>query len=101
MRQELNVLIAGFRTLRASFENLVGGGEILPSELRKYYNTSSSFRHGLPEPRVDMDVSGSIREAWTPAIHAGMTETADGQTPSNNGVGDGRDVRPFPCLWRA
>jgi hypothetical protein len=38
-----------------SFENLVGGGGLLPSDLRmlrKHYNTSSSFRHGLPEPRL-------------------------------------------------
>jgi hypothetical protein len=26
-----------------------------------------------------MDVSGHIRRAWMPAIHAGMTEAADGQ----------------------
>ena len=34
-----------------------------------------------------MDVSGRILRAWMPAIHAGMTEAADGQSPSNNGVG--------------
>jgi hypothetical protein len=34
-----------------------------------------------------MDVSGRILQAWMPAIHAGMTEAADGQTPSNIGVG--------------
>jgi hypothetical protein len=26
-----------------------------------------------------MDVSGRILRAWMPAIHAGMTEAADGQ----------------------
>ena len=34
-----------------------------------------------------MEVSGRILRAWMPAIHAGMTEAADGQSPSNNGVG--------------
>ena len=34
-----------------------------------------------------MDVSGRILRAWMPAIHAGRTEAADGQSPSNNGVG--------------
>jgi hypothetical protein len=34
-----------------------------------------------------MDVSGRILRAWMPAIHAGMTEAADGQSTSNNGVG--------------
>ena len=29
--------------------------------------------------QVDMDVSGRILRAWMPAIHAGMTEAADGQ----------------------
>jgi hypothetical protein len=33
-----------------------------------------------------MDVSGRILRAWMPAIHAGMTETAAGQTPSKIGV---------------
>jgi hypothetical protein len=33
-----------------------------------------------------MDVSGRILGAWMPAIHAGMTEAADGQ----NGVGHWR-----------
>ena len=44
------------------FENLVGGGG-------------------------NMDVSGRILRAWMPAIHAGMTDAADGQTPLNIGVG--------------
>ena len=34
-----------------------------------------------------MDVSGRILRAWMPAIHAGMTEAADGQASSNIGVG--------------
>jgi hypothetical protein len=29
--------------------------------------------------QVHMDVSGRILRAWMPAIHAGMTEAADGQ----------------------
>ncbi len=29
--------------------------------------------------QVNMDVSGRILRAWIPAIHAGMTEAADGQ----------------------
>jgi hypothetical protein len=37
--------------------------------------------------QVDMDVSGRILRAWMPAIHAGMTEAADGQAPSNIDVG--------------
>ena len=28
-----------------------------------------------------MDVSGRILRAWMPAIHAGMTEVADGKNP--------------------
>ena len=31
--------------------------------------------------QVDMDVSGRILRAWMPAIHAGMTEVADGKNP--------------------
>jgi hypothetical protein len=34
-----------------------------------------------------MDVSGRILRAWMPAIHAGMTEGADGKTLSNIGAG--------------
>ena len=44
-----------------------------------------------------MDVSGRILRAWMPAIHPGMTETADGQTPSNNGVGV-EGCTPFSML---
>ena len=35
-----------------------------------------------------MDVSGRVLRAWMPAIHAGMTETADGRRRSS-------DVPPF------
>jgi hypothetical protein len=45
-----------------------------------------------------MDVSGRILRAWMPAIHAGMTATADGQTLSNIGVGmEGCTFFFMPC----
>jgi hypothetical protein len=34
-----------------------------------------------------MDVSRRILRTWMPAIHAGMTEAADSQNPSNIRVG--------------
>jgi hypothetical protein len=37
--------------------------------------------------QVDIDVFGRILGAWMPAIHAGMTQAADGQMPSAIGVG--------------
>ena len=39
----------------SSFENWGWGGGAIASDLRKlrkHYNTRSSFRHGLPEPRL-------------------------------------------------
>jgi len=53
------------------------GGGILPSELRKHYElVVPAWNAGT---QVHMDVSGRILRAWMPAIHAGMTEAADGQ----------------------
>ena len=43
-----------------------------------------------------MDVSGRILRAWMPAIHAGMTEAADGQKPRRTLAAAWRDV-PFSC----
>jgi hypothetical protein len=37
--------------------------------------------------QVDMDVSGRILRAWMPAIHAGMTDAADGKMLSSMGDG--------------
>jgi hypothetical protein len=49
----------------------------LPSELRKHYElVVPAWNAGT---QVHMDVSGCILRAWMPAIHAGMTEAADGQ----------------------
>ena len=42
-----------------------------------------------------MDVSGRILRAWMPAIHAGMTEAADGQNPRRTLVVAWREIPPF------
>jgi hypothetical protein len=38
------------------------------------YSSMSSFRHGVPEPQVNMDVSDASLRTWMPAVHAGMTD---------------------------
>ena len=47
---------------------------------------------------VDMDVSGRILRAWLPAIHAGMTEAADGQNPRRTLAVAWREIPPFYSL---
>jgi hypothetical protein len=42
-----------------------------------------------------MDVSGRILRAWMPAIHAGMTEAADGQKPRRTLAVACREIPPF------
>jgi hypothetical protein len=42
-----------------------------------------------------MDVSGRILRAWMPAIHAGMTEAADGQNPRRTLAVARREIPPF------
>ena len=42
-----------------------------------------------------MDVSGRILRAWMPAIHAGMTEAADGQNPRRTLAVAWKEIPPF------
>jgi hypothetical protein len=46
--------------------------------VRKHYMRSRRPGMDCRDP-VDMDVSGRILRVWMPAIHAGMTEAADGK----------------------
>ena len=46
-----------------------------------------------------MDVSERILRAWMPAIHAGMTEAADGPKTRRTLALVWRDVPLFQALW--
>ena len=45
--------------------------------------------------QIDMDVSGRILRAWMPAIHAGMTEAADGKNLRRTLAVAWRKIPPF------
>ena len=63
-----------------SFENLVGVEDYCHEIYVSYVNiTILVVPAWTAGSQVDMDVSGRILRGWMPAIHAGMTEAADGQ----------------------
>ena len=54
----------GVRLFRHA-SNLVNFGE---------YSSISSFRHGVPEPRLTWMCPDASLRTWMPAVHAGMTD---------------------------
>ena len=68
------------KIMNHSFENLVGVEDYCHEIYVSYINiTILVVPAWTAGTQVDMDVSERILRGWMPAIHAGMTEAADGQ----------------------
>jgi hypothetical protein len=77
-------MFSPFVPFLCSIENLVALEE--PWSASKQKLSNASFQHGVLESRLTWMSSEASVRVWMAAIHAGMTETADGECVDNIGI---------------